>query len=51
MKRLTDPEFVYRNAASTDIAETFRRVREELKEKKEEPPESNVILLPERMKA
>ena len=30
MKRITDPTFVYRNSASTDIAKTFERERKRL---------------------
>jgi hypothetical protein len=29
-KPITDPSFVYRNSASTDIAATFRRIRREM---------------------
>ena len=30
MKRITDPTFVYRNSASTDIAKTFAKERRRL---------------------
>ena len=29
MKRIWDKSFVYKNAASTDVAATFRRIRRE----------------------
>ncbi len=34
MKKITDPTFVYRNSASTDIRKTFARVRKEQREAK-----------------
>jgi hypothetical protein len=33
MKRITDPSFVYRNSAETDVAATFRRIRKEIERK------------------
>ena len=31
MMKITDPEFVYRNSASTDLKATFERVRERMR--------------------
>ena len=38
MKRITDPDFKYTNAASTDIRKTFARVRREQKAAAEKVP-------------
>jgi hypothetical protein len=35
-KSILDPSFVWRGSASTDVAETFRRVRSEMKAKSEQ---------------
>mgnify|MGYP001569415000 CR=1 FL=1 len=35
MKRITDPDFVYTNAASTDIKRTFAKARLRLKREAE----------------
>jgi hypothetical protein len=35
-KSILDSSFVYRNSSSTDVAETFRRVRAEMKAQSEQ---------------
>ena len=35
MKRITDPDFKYVNAASTDIRRTFKRIRDEMRKERE----------------
>lgn len=36
MKRITDPDFRYVNAANTDIRKTFARVRAEMRKAREQ---------------
>lgn len=36
-KKLTDPDFVYRNAANTDVKATFAKIYREMKREKPKP--------------
>ena len=46
-KSILDPEFEYRDAASTDIRLTFARIRDELQKRQLQPqPAAKVVALP-----
>lgn len=45
MKSILDPSFKYINAASTDIRETFKRVRREMKLPNPQPKDAVVLPL------
>lgn len=41
-KRITDPSFKYTNAAETDLAKTFRRIRKEQEQRRKAELEQKV---------
>ena len=43
MKRITDPDFEYVDAAHTDIRKTFRRERKRLEEEKAERDKRDIV--------
>lgn len=57
-KSILDPEFKYRNAASTDVRKTFERIRRELRVEDQRKSEAHdlattkvVVRIPQRQRA